>query len=152
MDRKQKRAVAEAGRLLALAVAHHRGGRLAEAEGLYRQVLTLAPDHPDARHLLGVLAHQAGHSEAAVGLIRQALAAGHQAPEVHTNLGLVLQALGRFDEAAEAFLRVTALRPNRTSPTPCSTSAFWPASRAGRGKPRPGTGGHWRSGPTIRGC
>jgi len=113
MDRKQKRAVAEAGRLLALAVAHHRGGRLAEAEGLYRQVLTLAPDHPDARHLLGVLAHQAGHSEAAVGLIRQALAAGHQAPEVHTNLGLVLQALGRFDEAAEAFLRVTALRPEQ---------------------------------------
>jgi tetratricopeptide (TPR) repeat protein len=111
MGRKQKRAAAD--RLLAPAVAHHQAGRLAEAEGLYRRMLAAVPDHPDALHLLGVLAHQTGHSEAAVELIRRALAAGNQAPEVQTNLGLVLQALGRFDEAAAAFLRVTALRPGQ---------------------------------------
>ncbi len=108
MNRKQKRVASS----LASAVAHHQAGRLAEAEALYRQILTTVPDHPDALHLLGVLAHQTGHAEAAVELIRRAIAMGNRVPEIYTNLGLVLQALGRFDEAAEAFLRVTALRPD----------------------------------------
>ena len=41
-----------------IALAHHRAGRLAEAETLYRQVLSLVPGHAEVLHLLGVLAGQ----------------------------------------------------------------------------------------------
>ena len=40
---------------LTKAVAHHKAGRLEEAERLYREILASHPDHPDANHNLGVL-------------------------------------------------------------------------------------------------
>ena len=43
-----------------IAVQHHQAGRLSQAEQLYRQILAQMPNHPDALHLLGVVAHQAG--------------------------------------------------------------------------------------------
>ena len=46
--------------LLAFAWEHHRAGRLAEAEGLYRRILVECPGHPEALHGLGILAGQAG--------------------------------------------------------------------------------------------
>lgn len=86
---------------------HHQAGRLAEAEGLYRQVLGAAPGHPDALHLLGVLAGQVGKAEAGVGLIRQAIAAAHAAgtageavARYWNNLGNLLLALGRIGPTA----------------------------------------------------
>ena len=45
---------------LALAVEHHRAGRLQAAERIYRQILAIEPEHVDALHLLGVAAQQAG--------------------------------------------------------------------------------------------
>lgn len=41
------------------AVAHHQAGQFQEAERLYRAVLQIYPNHPDANHNLGVLAVQA---------------------------------------------------------------------------------------------
>ena len=41
------------------AIACHRQGQLQEAERLYRDILQIQPDHPDANHNLGVLAVQA---------------------------------------------------------------------------------------------
>lgn len=58
-----------------IAIQHHQAGRLAEAEKIYRQILAQQPDHPDALHLLGVLAVQAGRLDAAVDLIMIALLA-----------------------------------------------------------------------------
>jgi hypothetical protein len=37
------------------ALAHHRAGRLPQAEAMYRQVLASEPDHVDSLHLLAVL-------------------------------------------------------------------------------------------------
>jgi protein O-GlcNAc transferase len=56
-----------------LAVQHHNGGRLAEAERLYQQILQADPNQPGALHLLGVIAHQAGKNDIAVDLISKAL-------------------------------------------------------------------------------
>jgi len=42
------------------AVAHHRAGRLGEAEELYRAILEVQPEQPDANHNLGVVALQTG--------------------------------------------------------------------------------------------
>jgi protein O-GlcNAc transferase len=44
----------------ASAVAHHRAGRYREAELIYRQILSLQPDHADTLHQLGLFAHQEG--------------------------------------------------------------------------------------------
>jgi len=95
----------------ALALGHHRAGRLAEAGALYRQILAVAPDHGDSLHLLGVLAAQAGVDETAEILIGRALALRPDYPEAHLNLSNLLRGQSRLDEAAEHYRRALALRP-----------------------------------------
>ncbi|RMD71231.1 MAG: tetratricopeptide repeat protein, partial [Gammaproteobacteria bacterium] len=38
-----------------IALQHHRAGRLAQAEAIYRQILQQNPRHPQALHPLGTL-------------------------------------------------------------------------------------------------
>ncbi|MCS5659524.1 MAG: tetratricopeptide repeat protein, partial [Dehalococcoidia bacterium] len=54
---------------LDFAMQHHTAGRLPEAEKIYQQILQTDPNHPDALHLLGVIAHQVGQNNRAVDLI-----------------------------------------------------------------------------------
>ena len=58
---------------LQLALEHHRAGRLVEAEAIYRQVLARQADHPDALHLLGLVAHQVARHADAARLIDRAI-------------------------------------------------------------------------------
>jgi protein O-GlcNAc transferase len=95
----------------AQAVAHHQAGRLAEAERLYRQVVSANPNHVAALHRLGVVAHQLGRPDAP-DLLARAVALKPDAAEAHNDLGVVLGARGRFAEAAAAFERAAALRPD----------------------------------------
>jgi predicted O-linked N-acetylglucosamine transferase (SPINDLY family) len=99
--------------LLARALQHHQSGRLAEAESLYRQILSINGRQADALHLLGVLAAQVGHAEAAVDLIRQAISVNAQVPDFHANLGATLLRLNQFDAARLAL--ETAIRLNARS-------------------------------------
>ena len=46
--------------MLESALAHHRAGRLAEAEAIYRQILATDPQQADSLHLLGMIRHQQG--------------------------------------------------------------------------------------------
>jgi tetratricopeptide (TPR) repeat protein len=94
------------------AAAHHRAGRLAEAEQGYRRILAADPQAPDALHMLGVLAYQTGQNAAAAELIGQAIARHGSNPAYHSNLGLALKDLGALEPAAEAFRRAIALRPD----------------------------------------
>jgi tetratricopeptide (TPR) repeat protein len=96
---------------LQIAVEHHQAGRLAEAEAIYRQVLTQFPDHADALHLLGLLAAQTGHADAAIDLIGRAIALKPGVAQAHNNLGLALCALGRRDEALAVYAQAIALAP-----------------------------------------
>ena len=52
--------------MLAEGVAHHRAGRLGEAERLYRRILEMEPEHADGLHLLGMVALQAGRDRKSV--------------------------------------------------------------------------------------
>ena len=45
----------DSGELLNMAVQHHQAGRLEEADGLYRLLLDVEPEHPDALHLSGLI-------------------------------------------------------------------------------------------------
>jgi protein O-GlcNAc transferase len=98
--------------LLTSAIAHHQAGRLAEAEALYRQILTHDPRHVDALHLLGLVAHQGGAHEAAIELIGQAIRLRGDQPVFHSNLGEVYRALGRDAEAMQCFQQALRLNPS----------------------------------------
>ena len=87
----------------------HRAGRLAEASGLYHEILQATPDHTDVLYLLGVLAHQTGQPAQAVELIRRALAIVPDQARCYNILGLDLMALGMADEAEASFRRAIAL-------------------------------------------
>ena len=120
MNRKERRAGTAGGRpagidpaaaTLAQGVQFHQMGRLAEAASLYHQALRIHPGHPDALHLLGMLACQQGRFADAVDLISQATAANGRVPDYHANLGLALQNLGRPAEAEAACRRALKLKP-----------------------------------------
>jgi tetratricopeptide (TPR) repeat protein len=98
--------------LLEQALNHHRAGRLAEAEVLYRQILTKDPRHADSLHLLGMIEHQRGRHDAAVSLIGQAIAIDPDVAAFHSNLGTVLQAQGKLEEAGASFESALALKPD----------------------------------------
>lgn len=96
----------------AAALAHHRAGRLDEAERLYGRILEADARHADALHFLGILQHARGHGERALGLIRKAIALRPAVAAFHNNLGLVLSAQNRLDEAAGCYAKAVHLEPN----------------------------------------
>ncbi|MGP8265711.1 MAG: tetratricopeptide repeat protein [Beijerinckiaceae bacterium] len=93
-------------------VKHHQAGRLSEAEACYRRVLAAQPDHPDALHLLGVIAHQVGRHDLAVELIDQAIKRNQQHPIYFCNLGVALLHQGKIDEAIAAYHQAIRLKPD----------------------------------------
>jgi Flp pilus assembly protein TadD len=78
----------------------HGVGRLAEAEQVYRQVLSIESRHADTLHMLGVLALQAGHPAAAADLIGQAIAVRPSEPMYYVNRAHARLALGQAEVAA----------------------------------------------------
>ncbi len=99
-----------------LASQHHQAGRLADAEGIYRQILAVQPNHADAVHSLGVIAHKFGRHDIAAKLIERALAVGSANPAAHANLGEVYRAAGRLDEAILECRRAIELKPDFAEP------------------------------------
>ncbi len=94
---------------LAIALDFHHAGRLAEAEQLYRQILTADPRQHGALHMLGVVCAQSGRREMAIQTITQAIAICPTDPSYHNSLGEALRATGRVSEARacyEAALKV----------------------------------------------
>ena len=98
-------------RIVEQALQHHQGGRLHEAEALYRQSLANQPAHADALNLLGVLLHQTGRTDGALPLIDRAIQINPRSAVYYNNRGLVLLSLQRFDEAEAAYRQALSLQP-----------------------------------------
>ena len=98
-------------RVLTAAIAHHRAGRLAEAETLCRSACDAAPNDARAFHLAGVIAHQLRRNDAAA-LIGRAVALRPDWVEAHNDRGVILAANGLLPEALACFARAVALRPD----------------------------------------
>lgn len=113
MNRKQRRLAAKQNRsaekklslddAVKLAIELHQDGQMDQAEKIYRQVIQVKSDHPDALHYLGVLCHSKGQSEEAVSLINQAVSSNSAYPDAFNNLGNVQKELGRFEQAEQAY-------------------------------------------------
>ncbi len=91
------------------AVALHTGGRLAEAEAIYRRLLLSG--HADVLHLLGLLLHQTGRSAEAEPLVRRAIAIQPGQATYHTHLGLILATLGQTEAGIRCHRTATTLDP-----------------------------------------
>jgi predicted O-linked N-acetylglucosamine transferase (SPINDLY family) len=94
------------------ASAFHRGGRLAEAEQLYRQILAADPESFAAQHMLGVLAAQTGRMDEALHRIGAALKVNPGDTSALVNYANVLCLKGRFGEAVASYDRVLAVHPD----------------------------------------
>jgi tetratricopeptide (TPR) repeat protein len=93
------------------AVALHVSGRLDEAESLYRQILTGAPDDLEALTMFGVLAAQTQRLRYAAELLGRASRLNDRSPLVHNNLGIVLTERREFGAAVASFDAAVALAP-----------------------------------------
>jgi tetratricopeptide (TPR) repeat protein len=101
---------------LALAVEHHRAGRLCQAEGLYRKVIAIQPNEADALHLLGMLAQQQGLFDVAEKRVRRAITArGRPVAAFSNTLGNALAAQGQPAEALRCFEEAIALSPDNSA-------------------------------------
>jgi tetratricopeptide (TPR) repeat protein len=104
------------------ALAHHRAGRLAEAESLYLMALAVDPGYVDALHLLGVVRQQSGDSAKAVEMIGRAVALAPENSSAHNNVGLAYQSLNRVDDAETCFVRSLQLNPYGRGAGRCRTT------------------------------
>src|SRR5450432_750310 len=95
---------------LAAAMAHHRAGRLNDAERLYPLVCDSDPKNARAFHLLGVVAHQLKRPDAA-SLVGRAVMLDPDFAEAHNDRGVILAANGSFADALSCFERAVALNP-----------------------------------------
>jgi predicted O-linked N-acetylglucosamine transferase (SPINDLY family) len=95
---------------LAIAMAHHRAGRLADAERLYRLVCDSDPKNARAFHLLGIVAHQLSRADAA-SLVGRAVMLNPDFAEAHNDQGVILAANGLLADAVPCFERAVALNP-----------------------------------------
>ncbi len=93
-----------------LAFACHQRGDFAQAEQLYRQVLTNQPRNADAWHLLGLVAYQSGRHAEAAQAIHQAIEIQEQ-PQYHNHLGAVYATLEQYAPAEASFRRALACNP-----------------------------------------
>src|SRR5258707_4321668 len=102
---------AEFRAVLADAMAHFQGGRLAEAERAYRAALAIVRGDPAVTHNLGVAIAAQGRHRAAVGCFEEALRADPGYVSAHYNRAVALMALGETRQAIKAFSRASALEP-----------------------------------------
>lgn len=97
--------------LLSQGMVHHKSQEYRQAETQYRQALEIVPNHPEALHLLGLVAYHTGQGERALDLIAQAIQSDENNSCYFYNLGTVSQKMGKRVEARDAFHQAITLNP-----------------------------------------
>lgn len=88
-----------------IGLAHHNGGRLAEAASVYEQILLVDPNNAITLYLTGRLESGVGRYEEAVGHLTKATESNQDHADTWVYLGHALQALGRSAQALNAYQR-----------------------------------------------
>lgn len=98
--------------ILQRALSHHNAGRLADAVGLYSQVLNSHPGHLDALNFGGVAFFQSGEKTQALEMLSKAVRLAPDYAEAHNNLGKVLHESGSPEDSLACFERALELKPD----------------------------------------
>ena len=75
-------------------------------------VLELDPEHPDALHLLGIIAYTEGENTRSLDYITEAIDIAPKKENYHNSLGLTLMALSKNKEAYTQFEEELNINPN----------------------------------------
>jgi tetratricopeptide (TPR) repeat protein len=97
--------------LLDQALAHHRAGRLRDAEPLYRAVLEADGTNFDACRGLGAILHACGHLPEAIACFERAVRLRPAHAEARLDLGVALAQADRLDESAANLEAASRLAP-----------------------------------------
>jgi len=108
-----------AAELLKAAIEHHQGGRLNQAEQIYRHVLdSRSRKSPgierwqvDAWHGLGLIHHAQGHDDQAIDRFQKAVELRPDFAAAHHNLGIVLFQPSRLPEAIACYRKAIEDQP-----------------------------------------
>jgi tetratricopeptide (TPR) repeat protein len=103
--------VTDIRQLLIDAVALHQTGQAATAEGMYRRILAVDPQNPDALYLLGAVFFNCALPEEAIRSTRRAVTANPRHAQAHFNLGHILRNRKRLDEAVMHYDAAARLSP-----------------------------------------
>ena len=93
----------DSGEILNMAVQHHQAGRLDRAAALYRLLLDVKPNFPDALHLSGLLCLVRNQPGEVVELIGRAMAGDPGNAYYHSDLGHAYAALDDKEKALHSF-------------------------------------------------
>ena len=93
-----------------------RDGASANAHKLLTDVLAMAPEHPEALRLLGMLFNSTRRHAEARECLQRALAQQPRDPLIWSDLGSAQMGCGRFDEACQSWRRATELDPSAAMP------------------------------------
>jgi predicted O-linked N-acetylglucosamine transferase (SPINDLY family) len=97
---------------MSIALAHHRAGRVNEADAIYKRLLQSYPNQPDLHHLHGLVELSRNRIDAAVDSIRRAIFLNPGNPDYHTNLGNALRRKQLNEEAIACYKESLRLNPN----------------------------------------
>ncbi len=97
---------------LQVAIAHHRAGRLAEAESIYKDVLRADPANGPAHNNLGIAYKAHGKLDEANACYRRALKINPNDASAHANLANVLYDQGKVDDAFASYRRSLEISPD----------------------------------------
>lgn len=98
--------------LLQQGMAKHTAGAYQEAEMIYRQVLSIQPEQPDAIHFIGVLAFNVGNYKAAKEYLNKAIELIPENAACYNNMGNVCQKEGDLDGAVKYYEKTLSLDPS----------------------------------------
>jgi protein O-GlcNAc transferase len=101
---------------IAEAWQYHRAGDLQEAQRRYREILRVAPSHPDAWYLLGCACQVLGKASEAVDCYEKALRLKPGYVEALSNLGVAYKVQGRVADAIASYREAIRLRPSFPGP------------------------------------
>ena len=93
-------------------IALHNGGRLDEADALYREVLRQAPRHADALHLRALVCHARGNFSEATQLAEAAIAVAPRLANFHNTAGEAWRRLGQSGQARKRLTEAIRLDPS----------------------------------------
>jgi predicted O-linked N-acetylglucosamine transferase (SPINDLY family) len=96
---------------LQMAIAKHRGGDVAAAEAIYRQILAVAPEQPDALHLLAVACRQQGRLADALALFERCAKHSPRHADLLTNYGEALLAAGQAAAGEQQLRKALTIQP-----------------------------------------
>ena len=91
----------------------HNQGDFESAQTAYGRALVVAPDHPDALHLLGVALLQLGQPEQAIDHLQRAARKLRDNPGVMGNLAQAYFTAGRYVESNACFRKASRLDPRQ---------------------------------------